>query len=97
MEAYFNYVRSCQGANSHPTIGECFYAGAGYCTTAVLSKHANNGVAMDGDRGGRKRVFDDDDTLAMPLTGRRGGSWRRDDDRDSGGAHDRGLHFQRWN
>lgn len=88
VEAYFNYVRSCGGANSHPTIAECFAAGAGYSTTAVLSKHANNGVAMDGARGAgarNKRVFDDDDTLAFPLHGRRGGSWRRDDDRDSGG------------
>ena len=99
VEAYFNYVRSCGGANSHPTIGECFAAGAGYSTTAVLSKHANNGVAMDGARGAgarNKRVFDNDDTLAFPLHGRRGGSWRRDDDRDSGGVCAVYLAVIRW-
>ena len=61
-EAYFNYLRTCGGASSHPLIGECLTRAAGRTMATALSSTANGGF-----RGGRKRKVFDEKSVMLPL------------------------------
>ena len=67
MRVCQNYVRSCNGATSHPTMRECLTAASGRYTNTVLSKSANNGER------GRKKKRDFDKT-SQDLPGRARGA-----------------------
>jgi hypothetical protein len=61
-----NFLRSCGGANTHPTISECLSRASGRTMRTVLSKSANNGL-----RGGKKARSFDEGSEALPLQGRK--------------------------